>query len=95
MGKIKKNKILEKLGLEVDEVRAAFSVPAPEKPKKKRNYLYRAEQRKMSNRMRKCKNLIFARYESGVHPKTIAKAIGVSEESVRVRLRAAGFFTQS
>lgn len=95
MGKTKKNPILEKLGLDVEEVRAAFSVPAPPEPKKKRNYLFRGDQLKMTRRMAKWQNLIFARYESGMHPKTIAKAIGVSEESVRVRLRGSGFFTQT
>jgi hypothetical protein len=94
MGKIKKNPILEKLGLEVDEVRAAFSVKAPASTKK-RGYLFRHDQVKMNRRLNRWENLVFARYEAGTHPKTISKILSVSEEAVRVRLRASGFFKQS
>lgn len=95
MGKKKRNPILDKFGLEVEEVRAAFSVKAPDKPKKKRGYLYRDAQVKMNRRMNRWENLVFARYQAGMHPRIISNALGVSEETVRVRLRASGFFKQS
>jgi DNA-binding NarL/FixJ family response regulator len=95
MGKKKRNPLLDKLGLDVEEVRAAFSVKAPDKPQKKRGYLYRNDQMRMNRRMNRWQNLVFARYEAGMHPKTIAGSLGVSEETVRVRLRASGFFKQS
>lgn len=95
MGKTKKNPILEKLGLDVEEVRAAFSVPAPEAPKKRKNYLYRDDQMRMNRRMNRWERLIFARFAGGMHPKQISHCIGVSEETVRMRLRVNGFFSST
>jgi len=43
--------------------------------------------------MKRWNDLIFARFMGGTHPKDIADAIGVTEESVRVRLRRAKFFS--
>jgi DNA-binding CsgD family transcriptional regulator len=39
--------------------------------------------------------MVFARFMGGMHPQTIAGCLGVSEETVRVRLRAAGFFAKA
>lgn len=95
MGQNKKNPILEKLGLEVEEVRAAFSVPAPEPPKRTKNYLFRADQLKMNRRMNRWENLLFARFAGGMHPKVLSHCIGVSEETIRMRLRINGFFSST
>lgn len=89
------NKVLDKLGLSRDEVRAAFSIPTPEheKPKSK-GYLFLHEQRRMKKRMKIYSNMIFARFEAGMSPADIAGILGVSEETVRVRLRKNGYFTR-
>lgn len=89
----KPNAVLEKLGLQKDEVRAAFglAMPESEKPKKK-GYLFLADQKKMIKRMKLWSNMIFARYEAGMSPTIIAGVLGVSEETVRVRLRRNGYF---
>ena len=100
MTKLKKSKaqppskVLESLGLSREEVRAAFNVPTPEceKPKKK-GYLFLHEQRKMKKRMQFYSNMIFARFEAGMSPTIIAGVLGVSEETVRVRLRRNGYFS--
>lgn len=89
------SKVLQKLGLTKEEVRAAFGVETPdhEKPKKK-GYLFLADQRKMRRRMQRYSNLVYARFLMGVSPAVIAGCLGVSEETVRVRLRKAGFFSK-
>jgi DNA-directed RNA polymerase specialized sigma24 family protein len=88
------SKVLGELGLTREEVRSAFSVPVPEaeKPKTK-GYLFLNEQRKMKRRMKSYSNMIFARFEAGVSPTIIAGVLGVSEETVRVRLRRNGYFS--
>ena len=92
MGKKKPNKILDKLGLTPEEVRAAFNVKPPEEPPKKHRYLFRNDQKKMNLRMKRWENMVYARFLSGMHPQLIAGCLGVSEETVRVRLRGSGFF---
>lgn len=88
------SKVLEKLGLSVDEVRAAFSLETPESEKpKKKGYLFLADQKKMKRRMKSYSNMIFARFEAGMSPTIIAGVLGVSEETVRVRLRRSGYFS--
>lgn len=89
-----KSKVLEDLGLEADEVRAAFSVEAP-KTKNQKGYLFVDDQKKMIRRLKMWERLIYARFMSGMSPKIISSILGVSEETVRVRLRKAGFFKQS
>ena len=88
------SKVLESLGLSRDEVRAAFNVPTPdsEKPQKK-GYLFLHEQRKMKKRMQLYSRMIFARFEAGMSPTIIAGVLGVSEETVRVRLRRNGYYS--
>lgn len=92
----KKSNVLEKLGLTKEEVRHAFGLkeekpPAPEK----KGYLFRPDQKRMSERMKFWDSLVYARFASGMHPKIIAGCLGVSEETVRVRLRRSGFFENS
>mgnify|MGYP001987426439 CR=1 FL=1 len=84
--------ILEGLGLTPEEVRAAFGLGPPSEKPKKRGYLFRHDQVRMNKRMRDWERMIYARYISGMHPKVIAGCLGVSEETVRVRLRKSGFF---
>jgi len=84
--------ILERLGLSPEEVRAAFGVATPRESSKKKGYLFRHDQMRMNKRMRDWERMIYARYVSGMHPKDIAGCLGVSEETVRVRLRKSGFF---
>ena len=92
--KKKLNPILDKLGLSAEEVRMAFNVKEPVTKSRKKNYLFRHDQKKMNLRMKRWKNMVYARFLAGMHPKDIAGSIGVSEETVRVRLRAAGFFVK-
>jgi len=95
VGQRKKNPLLDKLGLTAEEVRAAFGVEPPEEKKKPKGYLYRHDQMRMNRRMSRWESMVFARFVGGMHPQTIAGCLGVSEETVRVRLRAAGFFTKA
>ncbi len=92
MSRRKIDPVLEKLGLTPEEVRAAFGVEEKKEPKKKKGYLYRDEQQKMNKRMKHWERMVYARFMGGMHPGVIAGVIGVSEETVRVRLRASGFF---
>ncbi len=92
MGLKKTNPILDELGLTAEEVRAAFSVQKPKESSKKKGYLFRHEQKRMNKRMKDWERMIYARFVSGMHPKIIAGCLGVSEETVRVRLRKSGFF---
>lgn len=94
MGQKKKNPILNKLGLTAEEVRAAFNVKSPEEKPKPKGYLFRHDQKRMSRRMRRWETMVYARFLSGMHPSVIAGCLGVSEETVRVRLRSAGFFVK-
>jgi DNA-binding NarL/FixJ family response regulator len=91
-----KSSVLEKLGLTAEEVRHAFGV-VDEKPKEpeKKGYLFRPEQKRMSERMKFWDSMVYARFAAGMHPKIIAGCLGVSEETVRVRLRRSGFFENS
>ena len=91
MGK-KIDPVLEKLGLTADEVRIAFGLKDPNPEPVKKGYLFRQDQQRMSERMKFWDLMIYARFDSGMHPKIIAGCLGVSEETVRVRLRRAGFF---
>lgn len=88
------SKVLTKLGLTAEEVRAAFGVESPEEIEKEKNYLFRRDQHRMRHRMKYWDGLVYARYLSGTHPKIIAGCLGVSEETVRVRLRRSGFFSK-
>ena len=88
-------KILTDLGLTSEEVRAAFGIKKKEKPPEKKGYLFRPDQQRMIQRMKKWDGLVYARFEQGMHPRTIAQCLGVSEETVRVRLRKSGFFDRA
>ena len=93
--KQKKSKILEDLGLTAEEVRCAFGIREEKPEPDKKGYLFRHEQKRMTQRMKKWDSMIYARFSSGMHPKIIAGCLGVSEETVRVRLRRSGFFAKA
>lgn len=61
-------------------------------PPAARNYLSAEEQKRASKKLKLYGKFIFARYEEGYSPGFIAKILGVSGESVKSRLRKAGFF---
>jgi hypothetical protein len=89
------SKILTKLGLTPEEVRASFGLEGPEEVESGKNYLFRRDQHRMRHRMKFWNGLVYARYMSGMHPSVIAGCLGVSEETVRVRLRKSGFFAKT
>lgn len=91
----KTDKVLEKLGLTAEEVRVAFGIKEPKKNEDRKGYLFRHDQKRMAERMKFWDSMVYARFMSGMHPKIIAGCLGVSEETVRVRLRRSGFFDRS
>ena len=93
--------ILTKLGLTKEQVRGAlgseplqeeFADETPELSPK--NYLFAHDQRRIRTRLRLYEGFIYARFEEGYHPGTIARLLSVSEETVRSRLRKGGFFNR-
>ena len=94
MPRKKTDPTLEKHGLTPEEVRAAFGVEDKKPPPKQKGYLFRHEQKRMNKRMKDWEKMIYARYIGGMHPRLIAGCLGVTEETVRVRLRASGFFAK-
>lgn len=85
--------ILQNLGLSAEEVRAAFNVETPKKKKAHTNYLYSYGQKKIRKRVKDYERMIFSKFLQGMSPITIAHLLSVSEETVRLRLRKAGFFS--
>lgn len=91
------DKTLDKLGLTVEQVRAAFGTPEPP-PFENRdlsgtNYLTGTDQKRIQRRLKRYEAFISVRFVEGYHPGTIGRILACSEESVRVRLRKAGFFS--
>lgn len=97
------NHILESLGLTKDIVKSlskdsrskqlcesVFDTQVDDK-----NYLYAIDQRRIRRRLNGSDRFIETRFFEGYKPKTIAKMLGVSEESVRSRLRKKGAFGKS
>ena len=92
--------ILEKLGLTKEFVKAALSVKPIEYREDpitidEKNYLPIEDQKRIRTRLKKHKEFIIARFKSGIDPRTISLLLGVSEESVRSRLRKANLFNCS
>ena len=85
--------ILKNLGLSAEEVRAAFNVERPKEKKVKKNYLYSYGQKKIRKRVKDYERMMFSKFLQGMSPITIAHLLSVSEETVRLRLRKAGFFS--
>jgi DNA-directed RNA polymerase specialized sigma24 family protein len=86
------SEVLEKLGLTAEQVRAAFGTKREKVVIDRKNYLYAHDQRRIRMRLRAYEGFIYARFEEGLHPGTIARLLSVSEEAIRSRLRKAGFF---
>lgn len=84
--------LLEKLGLTAEQVRAAFGTRKSTTAVDRKNYLYAHDQRRIRTRLKAYEGFIYARFEEGLHPGTIARLLSVSEEAIRSRLRKAGFF---
>lgn len=90
--------LLSKLGLTKEYVQSALGIPSdqPDAPVlKEKNYLAVEDQRRIRQRLKKYAKFILARYREGLSPKTVANILGVSEESVRSRLRKANLFNSS
>ena len=86
------SEVLEKLGLTAEQVRAAFGTKREKVVIDRKNYLYAHDQRRIRTRLKAYEGFIYARFEEGLHPGTIARLLSVSEEAIRSRLRKAGFF---
>jgi len=90
------SEVLKNLGLTVEEVREAFGTPEPDTSKNRdgssKRYLNANDQLRMKRRLQLYEGFILARFSEGYHPGTIGRILACSEESVRVRLRRAGFF---
>ncbi len=88
---------LEKLGLTAEQVRKAFGTPEPPPFENRdlsgKNYLNGKDQKRMQRRLKLYEAFISVRFLEGYHPGTIGRILACSEESVRVRLRKAGFFS--
>lgn len=88
--------ILTKLGLTKDYVQNALGVSVEEPTVvKDKNYLAVEDQKRIRLRLKKYGKFIIARYREGLSPKQVALLLGVSEESVRSRLRKAKLFNSS
>lgn len=85
--------ILNTLGLTREEVSDFFktkgSVTQTEEDK---NYLLAVDQKRIRRRLKENMPFIITRFVEGYKPKLIAKMMGVSEESIRGRLRKLGVF---
>lgn len=60
-----------------------------------RNYLYAIDQRRIRRRLKDNEKFILSRFFEGYRPRRIAQMMGVSEESVRSRLRRRDVFGSS
>jgi len=88
-------KVLESLGLTADEVRSELGGREPKETKPEagsHKYLQAEGQKRMRARLKRYAGFIYSRFLEGYSPKHIASMLGVSEESVRSRLRKSGFF---
>jgi len=89
--------VLAKLGLTRYQVVKALGTPElppfENKDLSGKRYLNANDQLRMKRRLQIYEGFILARYCEGYHPGTIGRILACSEESVRVRLRKAGFFS--
>ena len=79
--------VLRKLGLTRDAVERMLKTHPV-----KRRYLFGPRQRVIRRRLRENATWLISQFLAGEHPRYIAAALGVSEESVRRRLRAHDLF---
>ena len=85
--------ILGELGLSRDGVQDAFGVEFDtEGVELKKNYLFVEDQKRIRKRLADYEKFIIARFLDGLEPSVISQIVGVSEESIRSRLRKAKLF---
>ena len=85
--------ILNTLGLTKEEVSDFFNTKESEPTTEEdRNYLLAVDQKRIRRRLKMNLPFIVTRFIEGYKPKLIAKMMGVSEESIRGRLRKLGVF---
>ena len=84
--------MLDELGLTKDFVQSSFGVKTLSVKVDEKNYLDVEDQKRIRRRLKQYSNFIIARFDQGYAPYTIAQLLGVSEESIRSRLRKAGLF---
>lgn len=86
--------ILNTLGLTKEEVSSFFNTKESTDPTTEadRNYLLAVDQKRIRRRLKENMPFILARFIEGYKPRLISKMMGVSEESVRGRLRKLGVF---
>lgn len=94
------SQVLKKIGLSAGRVRVLLGTPQPtnvsEVPKKYPNYWYGPNQKQISRRLAACEKWIVAQFLIKKRkPETIAQLIGVSNESVRKRLRKLKLFNSN
>ena len=73
-------------------MRDAFGVESSEGELGKKNYLDVEDQKRIRRRLLNYEKFIIARYLGGMDPSIISMLVGVSEESVRSRLRKSNLF---
>lgn len=85
--------LLGGLGLTKNFVKDSFGVEFDtEDEEVKRNYLFVEDQKRIRKRLIDYERFIIARFLEGLGPLVISQILGVSEESIRSRLRKAGLF---
>ena len=84
--------LLEGFGLTEEDVRETFGTNTEGVFVEEKNYLDVEDQRRIRRRLKQYSEFILARYEQGYEPGIIALLVGVSEESIRSRLRKANLF---
>lgn len=96
------SQILNRLGLEVNQVRELLNTPKPsnatvaENLQPTNNYWYGPNQKKISQRLAACEKWAIAQYIVFQRsPETIALLVGVSPESIRKRLRKLKLFNSN
>jgi hypothetical protein len=86
--------ILDTLGLTKEEVSNFFNTKDSWEPtnQEDKNYLLAVDQKRIRRRLKENMPFIVTRFMEGYKPRLIAKMMGVSEESIRGRLRKLGVF---
>ena len=86
--------ILNTLGLTKEEVSCFFNTKESDEPttQEDKNYLLAVDQKRIRRRLKESMPFIVTRFMEGYKPRLIAKMMGVSEESIRGRLRKLGVF---
>lgn len=88
--------LLDGLGLSRECVQDAFGVEfETEGVELKKNYLFVEDQKRIRKRLADYEKFIIARFLGGLEPLVISQIVGVSEESIRSRLRKAKLFSST